>query len=294
MSNEIDLPDMLDNKLNLNQFDDDFENLSGYGYGSKTSNRNKNKPQKITIKLIMDRNITKTIQDKISAECTSKLESVNLKAKYLLKLTRIHLDRERIDELDNLAEYLGDITNLYLNVNLISRIENLEFFKNLKILVLAENLIERVENLKQLKNLKLLDLSSNRIERFDVAEFPGSLAFLDLRENPCTKNDAWRKEECELTLITFLRGLCQLNGEALVDLGHNEENEEQQNDDNKDDVVKEGEISNHDMNLLHKNILERSKLRQKSDLINFEKEWVRRKAKLESIQKSISEKFSDK
>ena len=50
-----------------------------------------------------------------------------LKASQLLRLTHVHLDREHIGEIDNLDTYLGDVTHLYLQHNLIKRIENLEF-----------------------------------------------------------------------------------------------------------------------------------------------------------------------
>lgn len=107
------------------------------------------KGQKITIQLILDRsNLT-----------PDKTES-------LLKLTHIRLDRARIDEIDNLAEYLNHtrLTHLYLHCNRITRIENLEFLDNLTCLNLASNRITRVENLKHLKRLQMLDLSSNLID----------------------------------------------------------------------------------------------------------------------------------
>ena len=58
-----------------------------------------------------------TSNDGNSDETNDRFE---MKAKQLLKLTHIHLDREQIGEIDNLAEYLGsDVTNLYLQSNLI-------------------------------------------------------------------------------------------------------------------------------------------------------------------------------
>lgn len=113
-----------------------------YGYIDKHKLKN-NKPNTITIKMIMDRNLKKTaksITDSGSAKTIEeetngnppKNENVQediaeMKANQLLKLKRVHLDREKIGEIDNLAEYLGDVTHLYLQHNLIEKIENLEF-----------------------------------------------------------------------------------------------------------------------------------------------------------------------
>src|SRR5579883_1788178 len=79
--------------------------------------------QKITLKIIIDHNL---INKKSSKTSEATVDS-------LLKLTHVRLDRCRIDEIDNLAEYLNHtgLTHLYMHHNRIRRIENLDFLVNL-------------------------------------------------------------------------------------------------------------------------------------------------------------------
>ena len=126
---------------------DDEDTLPMYGYIDKHKLKN-NKPNMISIKLIMDRNLKKTERqqsgdtlpkitelneadslDEVATESkqTDLEDTVEMKANQLLRLTHVHLDRECIGEIDNLAEYLDDVTHLFLQHNLIERIENLEF-----------------------------------------------------------------------------------------------------------------------------------------------------------------------
>lgn len=128
--------------------ENDYMNPPLYGFIDKTKLKN-NRPNSITIKMIMDRNLKKTekkpdvntAMNKIKEEVEEKISNLSdqedrnndyadvaeMKANKLLKLTHVHLDREKIGEIDNLAEYLGDVTHLYLQHNLIKEIDNLEF-----------------------------------------------------------------------------------------------------------------------------------------------------------------------
>lgn len=245
------------------------------------------KPHKITLKLIMDRNMPKKLEkpkiDTIAEEEDQPVGNLaDLKAQQLLKLTHIHLDRENIDEIDNLAEYLGDITHLYLQHNLITKIENLEFFQNLKFLVLSNNQIEIVENLQTLKSLKLLDLSYNQIKVLDVKELPMGLCFLNLVGNPCTEIAGWR--DYELKIKSHLRRLIQLNENELDD------------DDGDEIEEKEDEIENNEdqldtMERTQQEIVKRSQDRQKNDKVVLDKAWQQKKNKLELVKKDIDKKF---
>jgi Leucine-rich repeat (LRR) protein len=286
----------------LDKNEEDVEETDLYGLKPYFDRKANKKPQKITIKLIMDRNLTQVLQERINAESISREEAAEIKARELLKLSRIHLDRERIDEIDNLVEYLGNVTHLYLNVNLITKIENLELFKTLTFLILSDNKIEKIENIKMLQSLKLIDLSSNLIDIFDVEELPKNLSFLDLRENTCLKNGNWKKENYDDRIKRHLHCLCQLNGEELVDASDESDSDSREIEPTNTELKKktfetektdEAQVTN-EVDVVHKNILVRSKLRQKSDQINLEKESQKRQAKLESIRKSISEKFSSK
>ncbi|KAL5007300.1 hypothetical protein ScPMuIL_016106 [Solemya velum] len=128
----------------------------------------------------------------------------------LSRISHLRLDRENIRDIDSL-ELLGDsVTNVYLQQNIIERIENFECLKNLQFLTLAGNRIRKVENLSNSK-LLFLDLSNNKIEEFDIDEFPQSLIILNLKYNPCTKGGDYRGR-----IIQDLPCLRQLDEEEIT------------------------------------------------------------------------------
>ncbi|RNA22986.1 leucine-rich repeat-containing 46 [Brachionus plicatilis] len=240
-------------------------------YDKTEAQQNDLAPKKISLKLIMERNL-KNLDFKTDQVNDDKVE---IKANQLLKLTQIHLDRENIDEIDNLVEYLGDIRNLYLQHNLIRKIENLEFFKNLKFLVLSNNKIERVENLKQLNNLKFLDLSFNLIESFQTDEFPRCLTFLDLSGNKCVSNSEFWENFVSESQEHFSK-LIQLNRVNVSEI-QREKNHAINYDESLDDIMQR--------------IVERSTNRQKNDKNSFEEKWLEKRNKLESIKLDFNEKL---
>jgi len=281
-----------------------------YGFIDKAKLKN-NKPSTITLKLIMERNLKKTQPVRPARELLSDVNEdsatddetdestraknnrdytdiAELKASQLLKLTHVHLDREQIGEIDNLAEYLGDVTHLYLQQNLIEKIENLEFLHRLKFICLANNRIKRVENLSMLSNLKFLDLSHNCIADFDVKELPAGLVSLDLRENPCLEDG----EKWQLTLLKLNVLLKSLNGESLVrglsegmsemDLGEAGEKQEPGTGGKENDETFE---------TMREKVVERSKLRQKEDIGYLEKISQERKLRLDEARRSITANF---
>lgn len=261
-------------------------------------------PQKITLQLILDRNLTpkhfENLSISTSTDSTTFTQS-DLTAKALLQLTHIYLDRSRIDEIDNLAEYTSShrLTHLYLQHNLIKKIENLDFLHNLKFLVLSHNLITRIENLSHLSHLLLLDLSSNLIDRVideDVSlpsshrkqrhPFPISLAFLDLRDNPAlSSSSSSAQNDLENALVQSLPNLVQLNGVNLVSEGDEDEDEGNSHEDERD-LVSDSRLVK-----MKETIVDRSKLRHQDDLVNLERGWEQKKLKLETIETSIKEKF---
>ena len=336
-----------------------------YGYQAKSYNQTNKKPQSITLKLIMDRNLNKTVtyedsklkmlnrlqvissassskprtpsnrlpalkressllakdalvsvDDSVSLESTNGGDqplpgnsTINEKVKSLFKLTHIHLDREAITEIDNLAEYLGSVTNLYLHHNLIKKIENLDFLKTLKFLILSHNQIKRIENLRGLANLKLLDLSYNSIDVIeDAKELPPSIVFLDLRENPVVKSAIWMSDDYEGKLESALPSLRQLNGEDLMSASGDEEDFsaldslDQDESGCHDDVSqtacmmlprRDYYLSRPEVNMesITEEILNRSRQRQKSFLVDSEKTLRERQGLLESAKKSMRDKL---
>ncbi len=275
--------------------DEDFKLLteaSNYLFSYKK----KPEKQEITIQLIINRNLISTKSNPtilLSSRSTLKDDDDDLKAArsakaekqadMLFKLTHIHLDRENIFEIDNLAEYLGPITNLYLQHNLIRKIENLEFLTNLKFLVLSNNQIEKIENLKALKQLKFLDLSNNKIEKFNVNELPISLVILDLRGNKCLEDEIEMKK-----LMANLKNIKQINGERLNGEYAEETSCDDDNNENVDERVSE-DVSK--MHRIGESIIERSKARQKEYEIKSRKSFALMKLELENSKKQLLEKL---
>jgi hypothetical protein len=282
--------------------------LELYGYvDKKFQSKNDNKPKTITLKMIITRNLNTDKRADFQAEYAGKFDlddqlitsndgnsdetndRFEMKAKQLLKLTHIHLDREQIGEIDNLAEYLGsDVTNLYLQSNLIKQIENLEFLNKLKFLTLQNNQISKIENLSTLTQLKLLDLSHNLINEINVKELPKNLSFLDLRENECLtgSNQTWIKYNYSDLIKNYLRDLKQLNGEHL------EATDTSDNDDDDDENASNTDENNTTLDTfqtLSERIVERSKQRQVKDASKMDEISEQRKIRIEQARQSIDQ-----
>ena len=300
MTNQI-LDDI--EKLELNDTNEKEEEETTQLYGLNVAKVKDIKPRSITLKLIIDRNLNIKSRENFENEYKNKFEfnkaesienqenddekvsdKAELKARQLLKLTHIHLDREQIGEIDNLSEYLGDVTNLYLQGNLINKIENLEFLHKLKFLILSNNQIRRIENLLALKQLKLLDLSYNLIDEFDVKQLPKSLVFLDLRENECLTgpNQTWSKLNYTNLIRNYLVDLKQLNGEDLMESSDEDDNENIEETNQQDPFL---QIESFKM--LSERIIERSKQRQINDAVNMNEISQQRKIRMEEARQSI-------
>ncbi|XP_071050117.1 dynein axonemal assembly factor 11-like isoform X2 [Onthophagus taurus] len=78
-------------------------------------------------------------------------------------LEELSLHQEDIDKIEHLGNWCKNLEILYLQSNLISKIENLQKLKNLKYLNLAINNIEKIENLERCESLEKLDLTLNFI-----------------------------------------------------------------------------------------------------------------------------------
>jgi hypothetical protein len=282
--------------------------LELYGYvDKKFQSKNDNKPKTITLKMIITRNLNTDKRADFQAEYAGKFDlddqlitsndgnsdetndRFEMKAKQLLKLTHIHLDREQIGEIDNLAEYLGsDVTNLYLQSNLIKQIENLEFLNKLKFLTLQNNQISKIENLSTLTQLKLLDLSHNLINEINVKELPKNLSFLDLRENECLtgSNQTWIKYNYSDLIKNYLKDLKQLNGEHL------EATDTSDDDDDDDENASNTDENNTTLDTfqtLSERIVERSKQRQVKDASKMDEISEQRKIRIEQARQSIDQ-----
>jgi Leucine-rich repeat (LRR) protein len=213
-----------------------------------------------------------------------------------------------------LAEFLGPVTNLYLQHNIIEKIENLEFLSKLKVLLLSNNKISMVENLKPLNNLQYLDLSFNQIESFDNNKLPKSLIIFDIRGslfvcrstqienslilqtisgNKCVdSNEKWEKQSEDL--VKYLPKLTQLNGEELYDLVKSDADDDDDDEMTADkidfikDESKDTFIKMHDLTV---KIVQRSKQRQKQFEISSTKQFEQMKNELEMSNSNLLEKL---
>lgn len=78
-------------------------------------------------------------------------------------LEELTLHQEDIEKIENIQHRCHHLKILYLQNNLIAKIENLHKLKKLEYLNLSLNNIEIIENLEQLESLKKLDLTLNFI-----------------------------------------------------------------------------------------------------------------------------------
>lgn len=133
------------------------------------------KPVRLSLHLIVKRHLP---QEAESWPHEKVVEALN-------KITHLRLDRENIGEIDSLELLGSKVTNVYLQQNRITCIQNLDCLHSLKFITLAGNCIRTVENLQHINRLLFLDLSDNVIEDFDIDEIPQSLIILNLEGNPC-------------------------------------------------------------------------------------------------------------
>ncbi|KAG8566151.1 hypothetical protein GDO81_013123 [Engystomops pustulosus] len=149
-------------------------------------------------------------------------------------LHTVRLDREGMTVLKDL-EVVKQVQNLYLQENLIKKIENVDVLKDLRFLSLSWNRLEEIQKLRSLTNLQYLDLSHNLIKKLDANELPPSLLILDLTGNPCTKAKDYRQQ-----VLDALPLLQQLDGESVRDsanensLSDNEEEDGSSSDDSNE------------------------------------------------------------
>lgn len=95
--------------------------------------------------------------------------------------TKLYLNMKSISKIQNLQPY-KNLKAIYLENNLIERIENIECLERLESLFLQNNLITKLENLLCSK-LKILNLSGNKIERIEGLGHLKELQSLTLSKN---------------------------------------------------------------------------------------------------------------
>ncbi|KAM4604710.1 dynein axonemal assembly factor 11 [Polymixia lowei] len=114
----------------------------------------------------------------------------------IFSLEEVSLHQQDIERIEHIERWCRDLRILYLQNNLIPKIENVGRLKKLEYLNLALNNIELIENLEGCESLQKLDLTVNFVGRLSSVE---SLKHnLHLRElflvgNPCAEFEGYRQ-----------------------------------------------------------------------------------------------------
>ena len=112
--------------------------------------------------------------------------------------------RKRAEHNDGVLSTMEEVSLHQLE---IEKIENLEFYcRHLKILYLQNNIIEKLENLEKLKELEYLNLAVNSIQKIENLQGCESLNKLDLTMN-FIDIEALKESVDNLTLVPSLREL---------------------------------------------------------------------------------------
>ncbi|XP_015267858.1 PREDICTED: protein tilB homolog, partial [Gekko japonicus] len=113
----------------------------------------------------------------------------------IFSLEEISQHQQDLEKLEHLDKWCRDLKILYLQNNLIPKIENVGKLKKLEYLNLALNNIERIENLEGCEDLQKLDLTANFIGELSSIESLKKnihLKELFLVGNPCTDFESYR------------------------------------------------------------------------------------------------------
>ncbi|KAG7455331.1 hypothetical protein MATL_G00255620 [Megalops atlanticus] len=114
----------------------------------------------------------------------------------IFSLEEVSLHQQDIEKIEHIDRWCRDLKILYLQNNLIPRIENVSKLKKLEYLNLALNNIEVIENLEGCESLQKLDLTVNFVGRLSSVEsLKGNIHLreLFLVGNPCTEFKGYRQ-----------------------------------------------------------------------------------------------------
>ncbi|XP_060537813.1 dynein axonemal assembly factor 11 isoform X5 [Pantherophis guttatus] len=114
----------------------------------------------------------------------------------LFSLEEVSLHQQDIEKIEHLDKWCRNLKILYLQNNLISKIENVSRLKKLEYLNLALNNIEKFENLEGCEDLQKLDLTANFIGELSSVKILKNNIHLEelfLVGNPCTDFEGYRQ-----------------------------------------------------------------------------------------------------
>ncbi|XP_078488634.1 dynein axonemal assembly factor 11-like [Ciona intestinalis] len=131
----------------------------------------------------------------------------------IFSLEELSLHQQDLEKIEHLDRWCRDLKILYLQNNLIGKIENVGKLKKLEYLNLALNNIERIENLQACESLTKLDLTVNFVGELTSVESLRKNIFLEdlyLTGNPCTQFEGYQE-----FVFTTLPQLKRLDGHEI-------------------------------------------------------------------------------
>ncbi|XP_010987098.2 dynein axonemal assembly factor 11 isoform X1 [Camelus dromedarius] len=131
----------------------------------------------------------------------------------IFSLEELSLHQQEIERLEHIDKWCRDLKILYLQNNLIGKIENVSKLKKLEYLNLALNNIEKIENLEGCEGLAKLDLTVNFIGELSsvkTLQHNIHLRELFLMGNPCADFDGYRQ-----FVVATLQQLKWLDGKEI-------------------------------------------------------------------------------
>ncbi|XP_075993653.1 dynein axonemal assembly factor 11 [Genypterus blacodes] len=131
----------------------------------------------------------------------------------IFSLEEVTLHQQDIEKIDYIERWCRELKILYLQNNLIPRIENVGRLKKLEYLNLALNNVEVIENLEGCESLQKLDLTVNFVGQLSSVELLRHnvhLRELYLVGNPCTEFEGYRQY-----VVAALPGLKCLDGKQI-------------------------------------------------------------------------------
>ncbi|XP_047584078.1 dynein axonemal assembly factor 11 isoform X3 [Lutra lutra] len=131
----------------------------------------------------------------------------------IFSLEELSLHQQEIERLEHIDTWCRDLKILYLQNNLIGKIENVGKLKKLEYLNLALNNIEKIENLEGCEWLTKLDLTVNfigELSSIKTLKHNIHLKELFLMGNPCADFDGYRQ-----FVVATLQQLKWLDGKEI-------------------------------------------------------------------------------
>uniref|UniRef100_A0A7S0VCE6 Dynein axonemal assembly factor 11-like CS domain-containing protein n=1 Tax=Polytomella parva TaxID=51329 RepID=A0A7S0VCE6_9CHLO len=130
-------------------------------------------------------------------------------------LEEVALHQQNIEKIEALGQLCPHLKILYLQNNLIGKLQNLNKLKELEYLNIALNNITKIQNLQRCESLKRLDLTVNFIDKpalltVETLKHNYNLEELYLLGNPCTDWDGYRQ-----FIIAKLLSLKKLDGQDI-------------------------------------------------------------------------------